>query len=168
MFNYTYSKELDDLVGVRDPNKDFLEKGPGTIDHPTVLSATFVYQLPFGAGHALNSGSHALNAIISHWQLSGIFTYAGGRALIDHWFVHRWRDYRRVLLSELCIGLFGKRVAERHAGDGEYHYNLLSEQGGLRGRGGLHGRQHCTLGAAGVVRAAQRGYGCDRPKGVRD
>ncbi len=81
MFNYTYSKELDDLVGVRDPNKDFLEKGPGTIDHPTVLSATFVYQLPFGTGHALNTGSHALNAIISHWQLSGIFTYAGGAPL---------------------------------------------------------------------------------------
>ena len=53
MFNYAYSKELDDLVGVRDPNKDFLEKGPGTIDHPSVASATFVYQLPFGKGHKL-------------------------------------------------------------------------------------------------------------------
>ncbi len=51
MVNYTFSKELDDLAGVRDPNKDFLEKGPGTIDHPHVASATFVYQLPFGAGH---------------------------------------------------------------------------------------------------------------------
>ena len=36
MINYTLSKELDDLAGVRDPNKDFLEKGPGTIDHPQV------------------------------------------------------------------------------------------------------------------------------------
>ena len=80
MFNYAYSKELDDLVGVRDPNKDFLEKGPGVIDHPTVVSATFVYQLPFGAGHKL-SGSRALNLLISHWQFSGIFTYAGGAPL---------------------------------------------------------------------------------------
>ena len=49
MVNYTFSKELDDLAGVRDPNKDFLEKGPGAIDHPHVASATLVYQLPFGA-----------------------------------------------------------------------------------------------------------------------
>ena len=81
MVNYAYSKELDDLVGVRDPTKDFLEKGPGTIDHPTVVSATFLYQLPLGAGHKLNSGSRALSAVISHWQFSGIFTYAGGAPL---------------------------------------------------------------------------------------
>jgi hypothetical protein len=77
MFNYAYSKELDDLVGVRDPNKDFLEKGPGTIDHPTVVSATFVYQLPFGTGK-LKSNLQPLNAVIGHWQFAGIFTYAGG------------------------------------------------------------------------------------------
>ena len=75
MFNYTYSKELDDLVGVRDPNKDFLEKGPGTIDHPTVLSATFLYLLPFGKGK-LSAG--VLNPVISHWQISSLFTYQGG------------------------------------------------------------------------------------------
>jgi hypothetical protein len=80
MFNYAYSKELDDLVGVRDPNKDFLEKGPGTIDHPTVVSATFVYQLPFGAGK-LKSDFQPLNAVIGHWQFSGIFTYGGGAPL---------------------------------------------------------------------------------------
>ena len=80
MFNYTYSKQLDDLVGVRDPNKDFLEKGPGVIDHPTVVSATIVYQLPFGAGK-LKSDFQPLNAVISHWQFSGIFTYGGGAPL---------------------------------------------------------------------------------------
>ena len=57
MVNYTYSKELDDLVGVRDPNKDFLEKGPGTIDHPKVAGATFVYQLPFGKGHKMKAAT---------------------------------------------------------------------------------------------------------------
>jgi hypothetical protein len=81
MFNYAYSKELDDLVGVRDPNKDFLEKGPGTIDHVNVASATFVYQLPFGTGHKLNSASRALSGMISHWQVSGIFTFASGAPL---------------------------------------------------------------------------------------
>jgi hypothetical protein len=80
MFNYTYSKQLDDLVGVRDPNKDFLEKGPGVIDHPTVVSSTVVYQLPFGTGK-LKSDFQPLNAIVSHWQISGIFTYGGGAPL---------------------------------------------------------------------------------------
>jgi hypothetical protein len=81
MVNYTFSKELDDLAGVRDPNKDFLEKGPGTIDHPHVAQATFVYQLPFGAGHNLNSGSKVVSGILSHWQLSGLFTFTSGAPL---------------------------------------------------------------------------------------
>ena len=81
MVNYTFSKELDDLVGVRDPNKDFLEKGPGTIDHPDVAAATFVYQLPFGDGHRLTGGSKALSYAISNWQVSGIFTFTSGAPL---------------------------------------------------------------------------------------
>jgi hypothetical protein len=80
MFNYAYSKELDDLAGVRDPNKDFLEKGPGAIDHPTVVSATVVYRLPFGTGK-LKSDVKPLDFLISHWQFSGIFTYQGGAPL---------------------------------------------------------------------------------------
>jgi hypothetical protein len=55
-------------VGVHDPNKDFLEKRLGTIDHPTVVAATFLYQLPFGAGYKLNSGSKALSTEISQAQ----------------------------------------------------------------------------------------------------
>ena len=78
MVNYTFSKELDDLVGVRDPNKNFLEKGPGTIDHPNVAAATFVYGLPFGAGHKWSSGNKALSQVISNWQFSGIFTFTNG------------------------------------------------------------------------------------------
>ncbi len=81
MVNYTFSKELDDLAGVRDPNKDFLEKGPGTIDHPHVVQATFVYQLPFGAGHGWNSSSKALSTAMSNWQVSGIFTFSSGAPL---------------------------------------------------------------------------------------
>jgi hypothetical protein len=81
MVNYTFSKELDDLAGVRDPNKDFLEKGPGTIDHVHVAQATFVYQLPFGAGHKLNSASKVASGVLSNWQISGIFTYSSGAPL---------------------------------------------------------------------------------------
>jgi Carboxypeptidase regulatory-like domain/TonB dependent receptor len=81
MINYTFSKELDDLAGVRDPDKNFLEKGPGTIDRPNVASATFVYQLPFGAGRTWNSGNKVLSTIISNWQISGIFTFSSGAPL---------------------------------------------------------------------------------------
>jgi hypothetical protein len=81
MINYTFSKELDDLVGVRDPTKDFLEKGPGTIDHPQVATATFVYQLPFGAGRRWNSSNSALRYAISNWQVSGIFSFTSGAPL---------------------------------------------------------------------------------------
>jgi hypothetical protein len=77
--NYTYSKELDDLIASpRDPNADFLEYAPGTIDHPHVATATWLYQLPFGAGRDFNSGNKALSSIISHWQVAGIFTFASG------------------------------------------------------------------------------------------
>jgi hypothetical protein len=79
MVNYTFSKQLDDLLASpRDPNKDFLEKAPGTIDHAHVAAATFVYQLPFGAGHKLSSPYKALNTAIGNWQLSGIFTFTTG------------------------------------------------------------------------------------------
>jgi len=79
MVNYTYSKELDDLIASpRDPNADYLEYAPGTIDHPHVATATWLYQLPFGAGRDWNSGNKALSSIISHWQVAGIFTFASG------------------------------------------------------------------------------------------
>ena len=81
MVNYTFSKELDDLVGVRDPNKDFLEKGPGTIDHANVAAATFVYALPFGTGRKWTSGNPVLSQVISNWQVSGIFTFTNGAPL---------------------------------------------------------------------------------------
>src|ERR1700730_4077399 len=46
---YTFSKQLDDLVGTpRNPFDNSLEKGPGAIDHPHVGSLIFVYHLPFG------------------------------------------------------------------------------------------------------------------------
>ncbi len=81
MVNYTFSKELDDIASPRDPNKDFLEKAPGGIDHPHVAAATFVYQLPFGKGHAWSGGNRLVTSIVSNWQLSGIFTFTSGGPL---------------------------------------------------------------------------------------
>ncbi len=66
----------------RNPYDDSLEKGPGVIDHPHVGTATFVYQLPFGAGHKLNSSSKIVSGALSHWQLSGIVFYSSSSPLV--------------------------------------------------------------------------------------
>jgi hypothetical protein len=81
MVNYTFSKELDDLAGVRDPNKDYLEKSVGTIDHPNVAAATFLYLLPFGTGRKWDSGNKVVQSVVSNWQVSGIFTFTNGAPL---------------------------------------------------------------------------------------
>ena len=82
MVNYTFSKQLDDLVSsLRDPTKLFLEKAPGTIDHKNVATATLVYQLPFGAGHNLTGGNPVIRAAIGNWQVSALFTFASGAPL---------------------------------------------------------------------------------------
>ncbi|MGH7442108.1 MAG: TonB-dependent receptor domain-containing protein, partial [bacterium] len=72
MANYSFSKELDDIAGVRLPGQDNLEWSVGTIDQKHVATGTFVYQLPFGPGHRLNAGNEALNNIVGGWQASGI------------------------------------------------------------------------------------------------
>ncbi len=75
MVNYTYSKELDDLAGVRDPNKDFLEKGPGTIDHPHVAQRYFRLPVAFRRGSKMEQlnkvaqWSHQSLADVRHFHL---------------------------------------------------------------------------------------------------
>ncbi|MGD0168064.1 MAG: TonB-dependent receptor [Gaiellaceae bacterium] len=79
---YTYSKQLDNLVGTpRNPYNYSLEKSRGGIDHRHVVQASFAYQLPFGAGRALNPGSAPLSAIISRWTVSSVVTFTSGSPL---------------------------------------------------------------------------------------
>ena len=81
MINYTFSKEMDDLAGVRYPGADYLEYSVGALDRKHVLTSTAVYQLPFGAGRKYNSDNLFVRGLISGWQLSGIFTAATGAPL---------------------------------------------------------------------------------------
>src|SRR5258705_207307 len=81
--SYTFSKQLDNLVASpRNPFNNALEKAPGVIDHPHVGAAIFVYQLPFGAGHKINSSSRIVSAALSHWQISGLVFYSSGSPLV--------------------------------------------------------------------------------------
>jgi hypothetical protein len=78
MANYTFSKELDDLAGVRLPGADNLERSVGTVDHQNVAQGTFLYKLPFGEGHKLSSDNVVLRQAISGWQFAGIYQAASG------------------------------------------------------------------------------------------
>jgi hypothetical protein len=72
MVNYTFSKEMDDLAGVRVPGEDSLEWSVGALDRKHVAQGTVVYRLPLGVGHRLNSDNPVLRSAISGWQISGI------------------------------------------------------------------------------------------------
>jgi Carboxypeptidase regulatory-like domain/TonB dependent receptor len=82
MVAYSFSKELDNLFSPpRNPFDNSLEKAPGVVSRPHVFTATFVYQLPFGAGHAMNSGNRVFRTVISGWQIAGVAAYSSGAPL---------------------------------------------------------------------------------------
>ena len=90
-FTYTLAKELDDLNGTasqlgavaggtRNPYNHYLDRGMGNIDHRHNIHVTWVYDLPFGKGHMLSGGS-IVDAVIGHWQWSGIYNWETGMPL---------------------------------------------------------------------------------------
>lgn len=80
--NYTFSKELDNLLGTpRNPFNASLERAPGSIHHSDVFTATAVYLLPFGAGRRFNPGNMAARTLVRDWSLSAIATYNSGAPL---------------------------------------------------------------------------------------
>jgi hypothetical protein len=81
MLNYTFSKEEDNLAGVRFPGRDDLEYTVGGLDHKHVFTSTVVYKLPFGPNRRFNPGNHLVRAIAEGWQVSGLFTEASGAPL---------------------------------------------------------------------------------------
>lgn len=48
-------------------------------DRTHVFQATYVYELPFGAGKSFSSGSKAVNYVIGGWQFSGTTLWQTGR-----------------------------------------------------------------------------------------
>jgi hypothetical protein len=79
---YTFSKEMDNLLATpRNPFDYSLEKSRGGIDHRHVFTASSTFQLPFGAGHALNPGNAVVRAIVSRWTVSGLVTFTSGSPL---------------------------------------------------------------------------------------
>jgi len=90
--NYTWSKELDNTDNMED-NQGF--NSGGTASGPDVLNlnnnrrlgfsdiphrfvATFMYDLPFGAGRPLEVQNRALRAVLGGWQTGGSMTLQQG------------------------------------------------------------------------------------------
>jgi hypothetical protein len=94
--NYTYSRSIDFSSDTERSNtfssgvatsgaiiqntwKPALNRGISDFDTKQLVTADYVYSLPFGRGKALlGSTSHLVDAVIGGWQLSGIFRYSSG------------------------------------------------------------------------------------------
>jgi len=79
--NYTFSKALGNIFGVRSAYLGHLDKTIANTDMPQVFNAFFNYDLPFGKGRRFDSGNRVVQAVVSGWQFSGITRYASGTPL---------------------------------------------------------------------------------------
>jgi hypothetical protein len=107
MINYTFSKELDDLAGVRDPNKDYLEKGAR--HHRSPARCRRHIPLPVALRQGDITGQREQSGEL-HGSATGSFRnfhLHQRSAADDHRHLHGRRHYRRVLLSELQPELQG-------------------------------------------------------------
>ncbi|MFI5077598.1 MAG: hypothetical protein ACHQRO_09665, partial [Vicinamibacteria bacterium] len=69
------------LQGVISPFERDRNDAIAATDTPHVLSAAFVYQLPFGEGKKYANTGGIVNALVGGWQMSTIFRYSSGTPL---------------------------------------------------------------------------------------
>jgi hypothetical protein len=79
--NYTFSKSLGNIFGIRSAYLGHLDKSIANTDMPHVFNAFFNYDLPFGKGKRFDSDNKVVRAVVSGWQFSGIQRYASGTPL---------------------------------------------------------------------------------------
>jgi hypothetical protein len=79
--NYTFSKSLGNIFGIRSAYLGNLDKTIGNTDMPHVFNAFFNYDLPFGKGRTYDTDNKVVRALISGWQFSGIQRFASGTPL---------------------------------------------------------------------------------------
>ena len=92
-FNYTWARNVGDdgpyRTGFALPSGSIsgstasykmnrIDRSETTVAAPNTIHLFGVWQLPFGRGHSLGSGNGFVSALVSGWQLSGIYTYASG------------------------------------------------------------------------------------------
>ena len=79
--NYTFSKSIGNIFGIRSAYLGQLDKSIANTDMPHVFNAFFNYDLPFGKGRTFDSENRVVQALISGWQFSGITRFASGTPL---------------------------------------------------------------------------------------
>lgn len=78
-FNSSFSEKEDDYGTYRGGYPPFrVERSRGLFDEPRIVNSATIYQLPFGAGHALGSGNAVARTLAGGWLISGIYTYNSG------------------------------------------------------------------------------------------
>jgi hypothetical protein len=89
--SYTWAKEIDNengnaaqlgavTGGTRNPFVPNLDRGRGAIDYRHNLHVVWVVDLPLGKGHLVSGGALG-DAILGHWQWTGIFNWKTGMPL---------------------------------------------------------------------------------------
>jgi len=87
LISYTYSKAIsigcDGFFGVEgcaveNPFNLNNDRSVSSLDLTHILSASWVWKLPFGPGRRFSSGNKAVNAVVGHWQVNGIVTMTSG------------------------------------------------------------------------------------------
>ncbi len=79
--NYTFSKAIGNIFGVRSAYIGSWDKSISNTDMPHVFNAFFAYELPFGKGRKFNVENKVVSALVSGWQISGINRFASGTPL---------------------------------------------------------------------------------------
>jgi hypothetical protein len=76
--NYTFSKAIGNIFGIRSAYLGQLDKTISNTDMPHVFNAFFSYDLPFGKGHMFDPGNGVARALLGGWTFSGITRFASG------------------------------------------------------------------------------------------
>lgn len=90
--SYTWSKTITDADSMQpccnaggglyqDPYNLHLEKSISSQDIPQNVTASFIYELPFGKGKAFLNHGGVANAIVGGWQIGAILRYESGQPL---------------------------------------------------------------------------------------
>jgi len=119
LISYTYSKSMDvgasgyfnsEGTSIENPYDLNADKSVSGYDLTHMLSASWVYQLPFGAKQRFSSGNHFLDYVIGGWQINGIATLDSG--------------------VPFDVGVSGDIANTGNAGSQSYGYERLNFLGG--------------------------------------
>ncbi len=82
--SYSFSKQLDNVLRGRSPQNSTnlqAEKALSSYDRTHRLRASYLYELPFGAGRRFSSSRHWINTLGRGWTMSGMSIFQSGNPI---------------------------------------------------------------------------------------